>query len=234
MTTTSSVSSVLGNTYWVLRHGKSIPNEKGIIISTMENGVLSEYRLTTEGINQAELAGESFQVWLKEHNIPIENVRIFYSPFSRTKQTAEIVASVLHLPFESSPQCKAMVEFRERFFGPSFEFKDHNNIADIWDQDEKDPFLRPEEGGESAADVASRLGNAVQTMEKELHGCVVMVVSHGDPLQILQAVLHGINEYKGPAEDDFKSRVEAIKIHSTLSHHRQKFALLNGELRQVM
>ncbi|KAI3947776.1 hypothetical protein MKX01_034441 [Papaver californicum] len=199
MTTTSSASSVLGNTYWVLRHGKSIPNEKGIIISRMENGVVREYRLTAEGINQAECAGESFQVWLKEHNIPIENVRIFYSPFSRTKQTAEIVASVLHLPFESEG---SILTARRRW--------------------------------ESDADVASRLGNAVETMEKELPGCVVMVVSHGDPLQILQAVLHGINEYKRPAEEDFKSRVEAIKIHSTLSHHRQKFALLNGELRQVM
>ena len=42
---------------------------------------------------------------LKENNIPLENVRICYSPFSRTTHTAKIVASVLNLPFEG-PQCK--------------------------------------------------------------------------------------------------------------------------------
>lgn len=42
---------------------------------------------------------------LKESNIPLENVRICYSPFSRTTHTAEVVASVLDLPFEG-PQCK--------------------------------------------------------------------------------------------------------------------------------
>lgn len=42
---------------------------------------------------------------LKENNIPLENVRICYSPFSRTTHTAKIVASVLNLLFEG-PQCK--------------------------------------------------------------------------------------------------------------------------------
>ena len=42
---------------------------------------------------------------LKENNIPFENVRICYSPFARTSHTAEVVASVLNLPFEG-PQCK--------------------------------------------------------------------------------------------------------------------------------
>ena len=42
---------------------------------------------------------------LKENNIPLENVRICYSPFSRTTHTAKVVASVLNLPFEG-PQCK--------------------------------------------------------------------------------------------------------------------------------
>lgn len=42
---------------------------------------------------------------LLEHNIPLKNVRICYSPFSRTTHTAKVVASVIDLPFEG-PQCK--------------------------------------------------------------------------------------------------------------------------------
>lgn len=40
---------------------------------------------------------------------------------------------------------------------------------EIWDLDEKDPVTRPE-GGESAADVASRLAHAMATMESEFQG----------------------------------------------------------------
>lgn len=42
---------------------------------------------------------------LKEKTIPLSNVRICYSPFARTSHTAEVVASVLNIPFEG-PQCK--------------------------------------------------------------------------------------------------------------------------------
>lgn len=66
--------------------------------------------MAAEGFIQAKLAGESFQVWLKENNISLENVKIFYSPFSRTTQTAEIVASVLKLPFELGTQCKVLMK----------------------------------------------------------------------------------------------------------------------------
>lgn len=42
---------------------------------------------------------------LKENNIPLEHVRICYSPFARTSHTARVVASVLNILFEG-PQCK--------------------------------------------------------------------------------------------------------------------------------
>ncbi|KAI3875082.1 hypothetical protein MKW98_019655 [Papaver atlanticum] len=207
---------LLRNKYWILRHGKSIPNEKGLIVCSLENGVLSEYQLAVEGV-------------LKENNIPIENVRICYSPFSRTRHTAQVAASVLNISLES-PQCKVMEELRERFFGPSFELQSHERYADIWDHDEKGPLMKPEEGGESVADVASRLATAVETIEKDFQGCAVLIVSHGDPLQILQTIISATD--KAPGED-FKTRVDGVKVASILSQHR-KFALHTGELRQLV
>ncbi|KAL3383240.1 hypothetical protein AABB24_002644 [Solanum stoloniferum] len=219
------------NRYWVVRHGKSIPNEMGLIVSSMENGKLEQYKLTPEVIKQAELAGESFLKVLKEDNIPLENVRICYSPFSRTTHTAQVVASVLDISFEG-PQCMVLDDLRERFFGPSYELKSHDKYPDIWALDEKDPFMQPE-GGESVADVVSRLTNALINMETQFRGCTVLVVSHGDPLQIFQTILNAAKDNNGSCENDLALRIQAVKIPSVLSQHR-KFALQTGELRSVV
>ncbi|XP_074354871.1 uncharacterized protein LOC141693618 isoform X1 [Apium graveolens] len=229
--------SFLKNKYWVLRHGKSIPNDKGIIVSSMvllyihENGVLEEYKLAPEGINQARLAGQMFLQELKQDQLSIKDVRICYSPFSRTRHTAEMVASVLDLPFEG-PQCKVVKDLHERYFGPSYELMSHDKYADVWALDEKDPF-EPPEGGESVADVVSRLANALLTIETEFQGCAVLVVSHGDPLQILQTMLNAAKDDEGWDSNDLTSRIQAVKVPSVISQHR-KFALLTGELRAVI
>lgn len=41
--------------------------------------------------------------------------------------------------------------------------------TEIWALDEKDPFIGPE-GGESVADVVSRLAVAIDSLEKEFQG----------------------------------------------------------------
>ncbi|KAK1559162.1 hypothetical protein Q3G72_011323 [Acer saccharum] len=222
-------TSFLHNRYWILRHGKSIPNEKGLIVSSLENGTRPEYQLAPDGVNQAQLAGELFLKELNQNNIAIENVRIYYSPFSRTTHTAKVVASVLNLPFDG-PQCKVMEDLRERYFGPTFELMSHEKYPEIWALDEKDPFIPPE-GGESVNDVASRLAVAMATMESEFQGCSILVVSHGDPLQILQTILNATKQVNGCEE--FSSRIQAVRVPTILSQHR-KFALETGELRRVI
>jgi broad specificity phosphatase PhoE len=47
----------LKNKYYVLRHGRSIPNEEGLIVSLMSNGVLPMYGLAPSGVLQAKAAG---------------------------------------------------------------------------------------------------------------------------------------------------------------------------------
>ncbi|XP_072966502.1 metal-independent phosphoserine phosphatase [Typha angustifolia] len=223
--------SFLRNNYWILRHGKSIPNERGLIVSSLENGTNPEFGLASEGIDQARLAGELLQKVLKERNILSDDVRICYSPFARTVDTAKVVASVLGISFESS-RCKEMIEIRERYFGPSFELLSHDKYAEIWALDEKDPFRSPE-GGESVADVASRLATALSAIEAEFQGCTVLIVSHGDPLQILQAVLNAVKENPSSSKEDIVSKIKEVTVSSILSKHRN-FALFTGELRQVI
>ncbi|CAL9022968.1 unnamed protein product [Prunus brigantina] len=227
----AETTTFLSNGYWVLRHGKSIPNERGIIVSSMENGTRPEYQLAPEGVSQAQLAGQLFQKVLEENNIPIENVCICYSPFSRTTHTAQVVASVLNVQFEGA-QCKVMENLRERSFGPSYELLSHDKYHDIWALDEKDPFTKPE-GGESVNDVACRLAVAIATLESQFQGCTILVVSHGDTLQILQTILNAAKLNAGSSYNDLASRIQAVQTPPVLSQHR-KFSLLTAELRAVV
>jgi broad specificity phosphatase PhoE len=41
----------------VLRHGRSLPNEAGIIVSSLDNGVKPEHGLAEAGKQQAAAAG---------------------------------------------------------------------------------------------------------------------------------------------------------------------------------
>lgn len=74
----------LRNKYWVLRHGKSIPNEKGLIVSFIvllhiflrilclfisqleifyqENGIKEEYQLADEGVGFIQVNTRLFKV----------------------------------------------------------------------------------------------------------------------------------------------------------------------------
>ncbi|KAG7035002.1 hypothetical protein SDJN02_01795, partial [Cucurbita argyrosperma subsp. argyrosperma] len=201
----------LRNKYWILRHGKSIPNEKGLIVSSIENGTLPEYQLASEGVGQAQLAGEQFLKELKENSIPLENVRICYSPFSRTIHTAKVAASALNLPFEN-PQCKMMKDLRERYFGPSFELLSHDKKSGL---------------------LMRKIHSSGLKVEKALKICAVLVVSHGDPLQIFQTVMGAAMHENGSGSDELASRLQAAIAKPILAQHR-KFALLTGELRAVV
>lgn len=196
----------------------------------MENGTLSEYQLAADGVKQAELAGQKFKKELEEASIPLEKVRVCYSPFARTAHTARVVTSVLGLPFEGD-QCKVVNDLRERYFGPSYELESHDRYPEIWALDGKDPFERPE-GGESAADVVSRLVRAIGQMENDFEGCAILIVSHGDPLQLLQTLLNAAKVEDGSKCNCFATRIEAVIVPLVLSQHR-KFGLDTGELRAV-
>ncbi|GMP78939.1 hypothetical protein CsSME_00034687 [Camellia sinensis var. sinensis] len=108
----------------------------------------------------------------------------------------------------------------------------HDKYSELWALDAKDPFMKPE-CGESVSDVVSRLTSALITIESEFQGCAILVVSHGDPLQILQTILNAAKEHTGPNVDDLTSRIQAVKVPSVLSLHR-KFSLLTGELWAVI
>lgn len=73
----------------------------------------------------------------------------------------------------------------------------------------------------------------LSSADMEFHGSAVLIVSHGDPLQIFQAVLSGTKKITSFLEEVSDLQKKSLIAPSLLSGHR-KFALNTGELRRLV
>jgi broad specificity phosphatase PhoE len=162
----------LGNTYSVMRHGQSKANVAGLIVSRIETDRRGDYGLSELGRTQALEAARAC-------SLPADTL-ICSSDFSRARQTAEIVREYLEAPGISIAQA-----LRERCFG-EWEGTSTDNYARVWAADEADAH-QPGSGVEPAAAVLDRTTAFILDLERRHSGRRVLLVSHGDTLQILQA-----------------------------------------------
>ena len=168
----------LANRFSVMRHGQSKANAAGIIVSCIDNDRRGDYGLTELGRRQALAAARSC-------GLPRDTV-ICSSDFSRARQTAEIVQA--HLGAADVAIAEAL---RERCFG-EWEGTVTGNYARVWAADETDPD-HADGDVEPAAAVLDRTSALVMDLERRYSGRAILLVSHGDPLQILQAGFQGID-----------------------------------------
>ena len=166
----------LQNSYYILRHGESEANVSGLIISAPENGV-SRYGLTEKGKAMVEksITGASF-------TSPIS--KIISSDFKRAMETARIAAGLLGT---GAPQVNFLL--RERFFG-DLEGKSSDAYPQVWEKDRKDPD-NSALGVESPRELAARITRLFRSLENTFTDEVILLVSHGDTLQIMQTITSG-------------------------------------------
>lgn len=155
-----------------MRHGQSVANARGIIVSDPGNGVRAEYGLTALGREQARAAA-------KGSGLPASTL-IFSSDFSRAAQTAEIVREIL-----GAEDAGLTAALRERYFG-AWDGTSTGNYAQVWAADADDPD-REVNGVEPAGAVLDRVTAFVAGLESAYGDRDILLVSHGDTLQILQA-----------------------------------------------
>jgi broad specificity phosphatase PhoE len=160
------------NRYLLMRHGHSQANAQGLIISTSQRG-LADYGLSPEGESQLEQRVTDWP-WPAP-------TRILHSDFLRTTETAARVAQRFDLVLYPEPR------LRERHFG-EFEGQPDKRYPEVWALDARDPAHR-RFGVESVASVAERMQGVIASLERELSGETILLVSHGDPLQILLTAL---------------------------------------------
>jgi len=168
----------LANKFSIMRHAESKANAGGIIVSCIENDRKSDYGLTEHGRQQALAAAQDCGLH--------EDTVICSSDFSRAKQTAEVVRA--HL---GAPEVVIAEALRERHFA-HWEGSATGNYARVWAADETDPS-HADGSVEPAADVLDRVSAFIVQLERQHCGRHILLVSHGDTLQILQAGFSGVD-----------------------------------------
>jgi len=164
------------NNCYVMRHGQSKANEQGIIVSHPATDRGGDFGLSELGRQQARDAAG--RCGLSSRTL------IYSSDFARAWQTAQIVRARL-----AAPPVIACAALRERCFG-DWEGTSVANYAAVWAADEIDPGHR-EHGVEPATAVLARAAALVAGLDTEHAGRDILLVSHGDTLQILLAGLAG-------------------------------------------
>lgn len=167
----------LNNTYFLMRHGHSRANEEGIIISNPSIGTI-QYGLTEQGKKQVSSASGKF--------LETENIIIYCSDFLRGRETAEILQKSLKVQdINFTPL------LRERYFG-FYDGLDDNQYQLVWEKDKLNENNK-HNSVESPRLVSNRVESLISDLENKHAKMNIILISHGDCLQILQTVFDNIS-----------------------------------------
>ncbi|MCE9585375.1 class I tRNA ligase family protein [Candidatus Nomurabacteria bacterium] len=165
-----------GNKYFVMRHGETEANKKNIIC-TQPSG---KWHLDKDGKEQVEISAE----FLKDKKIDL----IFTSDFTRTIETAEIVAQKLGLNKEN-----IIKDERLREIGAySFDGKNWEEYHKYHIKTEANFNLHVEDD-ESYQDVKNRMTAFLYDVEEKYKDKNILFVTHGGPAWLLCAGIEGKN-----------------------------------------
>jgi len=167
----------LGNHYYVMRHGHSLGNQQGIIVSHPQHGCA--------GFGLSEQGKEQVQASLQMDSLLDSSTMIVSSDFNRALESAAIARQELN--------CRALIEtdirLRERNFG-ELELGPDSAYPAVWQHDERDPDSN-HRAVESVNQVMSRVTELIVDLERRFVDTSLLLVSHGDALQILQTAFAG-------------------------------------------
>lgn len=164
----------------VLRHGESTANVEGVIVSAPGPRALVEVGLTPRGREQAREAARA----AREQGLGPGTV-VVTSDFARARQTAEEFAAGL-----GADAPRVDERLRERGFGAHEEGPATAYDA-VWAQDRA--RTAPADGVEPVGTVAARVREALLAADGLVRttGADVVLVAHGDVLQIALALASG-------------------------------------------
>jgi len=189
----------LKNTYLLMRHAESVANRDGIIVSESQIGI-SEFGLTDEGVQS--VATQALNSRLDS------DVIIYCSDFLRTTQTANIMSDVL-----DAKKPVANIALRERFFG-YWDGRSSESYPNVWAQDLQDEYPNQVE---TVTSVLRRMVNCLLQLEEAHQGEMILLVSHGDSLQILLSWFRGLEATEHRSIPSMKpANIRLLKCNRTL------------------
>jgi len=109
---------------------------------------------------------------------------IYASPLLRTKQSAKIIADILHLPINYSED---ILEVKSSLQGQTFSYiSDHFPKLNVY------AFAKNNFSDETIEDVEQRMQEFADKIIKKYKGKNIVVVGHGDPIMIIKAQREGL------------------------------------------
>ncbi len=172
----------LRNVYYAFRHGESVANTEGKIVSSLARDSAS-YGLTRLGRIQVSRSIEGLVHQLSDR----PEIQVVSSTFRRAWQTAKLITDFLGQNQLTSASLVRLHRHRflnERYFG-QFDGQLAINYRLVWAEDRIHPY-HTQWGVESAEMVQTRMTAAVEYLEARSRNSIYLLVSHGDPLQILE------------------------------------------------
>lgn len=163
----------LKNRYFAIRHGESKANLSFTVCGDPKIGI-DNYGLTPNGRRQVRESVTRFRGLNPD-------VLIYSSDFLRTKQSSKIIAETLRIA-----QQYIVLEpgLRERFFG-EYEGLAGFDYEDVYNQEK-----------ETIESVLYRTSQVIADLEDLYDRKRMVLVSHADPIMILQTAFLGIDPYR--------------------------------------
>jgi isoleucyl-tRNA synthetase len=161
------------NKYFAIRHGEATHNINGTVAAGKETPQ-NRSVLTEKGIAQIENLAKK----LKKEKIDL----IFASPFYRIRQTVEILTK--HLKAEVIYD-KRLEEINAGVFNGRL-VQEHK---DFFDGNPAKELTKAPPGGESLLEVRRRMFGFIKDINNRYSDKKILIVSHGDPLWVLEAAL---------------------------------------------
>ncbi|MCH7529896.1 class I tRNA ligase family protein, partial [Patescibacteria group bacterium] len=161
------------NKYFIVRHGESESNVKGIISSLVEN----QHKLTKKGKNEALFAARSL-----DNKIDY----IIVSPLLRTKETAEIIAKEIGLPKSAVLEDKRIAEINLGKLNNK-PVSEYRKFASTYE----DKFVKTPDGGENFSEMKIRIGKFLYDIENKYKEKNILIVTHEYVAWLLTAVSEG-------------------------------------------
>lgn len=191
------------NRFFFVRHGEAEHNVKGVIASGPEKGTHIS-RLTENGKKQAEEGGKNMRKLLKKEKLDL----IVASPYKRTQETAKIISKVVKAKVITDER---LSELNTGIFNWR-PVKEHSAYFPNY----LEAFTKAPPGGENLNEVKRRMYAVISDLNAKYEGKNILIVSHGDPLWVLQGALMGLSneeilnsEYPGNS-----GKVKEVEVHN--------------------
>lgn len=160
--------------FYLVRHGEAEQNVRHIL-SSHDNG--EQFGLTEAGKSQAEAVARE----LADESIGI----IFSSPLRRTRETAEAIAAATG----------AQIILDDRLRETDFGVFSGRSTSELWAK-YPEPITRLEGNEEERLEgfraMRTRLESFLADIPEAYRGERIVIVSHGDPIEILHGILSGV------------------------------------------